>query len=119
MPIDYYKLDAFTKSYIACALWTFVETDGNSSDPDHSELAPHTLALLVKDSEDFQKANAELIGESLDHAGHDFWLTRNGHGAGFWDDNWEESRGEKLNQAAKAYQQLDLYRGDDGLIYAL
>ena len=29
-------------------------------------------------------------GESsiLAQAGHDFWLTRNGHGAGFWDGDW-------------------------------
>lgn len=23
-------------------------------------------------------------------AGHDLWLTRNGHGAGFWDGDWRD-----------------------------
>ncbi len=26
-----------------------------------------------------------LSDDNIEQAGHDFWLTRNGHGAGFWD----------------------------------
>jgi len=33
-------------------------------------------------------------------AGHDFWLTRNGHGAGFWDGDWPET-GDALTEASK------------------
>jgi hypothetical protein len=35
-------------------------------------------------------------------AGHDFWLTRNGHGAGYWDRGLG-ALGERLSDAARAY----------------
>lgn len=50
-------------------------------------------------------------------AGHDFWLTREEHGAGFWDRNLGEL-GDRLTEASKEYGGLiHLYLGDDGLIY--
>ena len=49
-------------------------------------------------------------------AGHDFWLTRNGHGAGFWDRGLGE-RGDRLTNAAHVYGACDLYLGDDGFVY--
>ena len=49
--------------------------------------------------------------------GHDFWLTRNGHGAGFWDrsDCLPEDAGERLTDAAEKYGEVDL-TVDDGVI---
>lgn len=40
--------------------------------------------------------------------GHDFSLTRNGHGAGFWDRGYGES-GELLSKACKPYGSVDVY----------
>ncbi len=51
-------------------------------------------------------------------AAHDFWLTRCGHGAGFWDGDWPEPAATVLDNAAKAFGNVDLYVGDDGQIYA-
>ena len=48
--------------------------------------------------------------------GHDFWLTRNRHGAGFWDRGLEFV-GINLTDAAHAWGEFNLYVGDDGLIY--
>jgi hypothetical protein len=48
-------------------------------------------------------------------AGHDFWLTRNGHGAGFWDRNLG-GIGDKLTKACE-YDECNLYVGDDGKIH--
>jgi hypothetical protein len=50
-------------------------------------------------------------------AGHDFWLTRNGHGAGFWDGDLSEDVGNALTEAAKKFGECHLYVGDDGQIY--
>ena len=33
----------------------------------------------------YSKMKAYLKPESIEQAGYDFWLTRNGHGTGFWD----------------------------------
>jgi len=50
-------------------------------------------------------------------AGHDFWLTRNGHGAGFWDGDWQEPAGAELSKASKAFGEINLYVSDDGKLY--
>lgn len=50
-------------------------------------------------------------------AGHDFALTRNGHGAGFWDGDWPVY-GDLLTKASESFGEIDPYAGDDGLIYS-
>lgn len=51
-------------------------------------------------------------------AGHDFWLTRVGHGAGFWDGDWP-IHGDALTEICKKFGEVDLYVGDDGKIYGM
>lgn len=53
-----------------------------------------------------------------DDAGYDFWLTRCGHGAGFWDRGLGDV-GDKLTDAAQAFKECWLYVGDDGKIYVM
>ena len=49
----------------------------------------------------------------------DLWLTRNRHGAGFWEcDHCDEAQGEALTNASEALGDFELYIGDDGKIYA-
>jgi hypothetical protein len=38
--------------------------------------------------------------ETLERAGHDLWLTRNRHGAGFWDGDWPTEYADELTAAA-------------------
>ena len=33
----------------------------------------------------YSRIQCFLSDDNIEQAGHDFWLTRNGHGAGFWD----------------------------------
>lgn len=47
---------------------------------------------------------------------HDYVLTCNGHGAGFWDRGLGDL-GDRLTDAAHADGEWDLYVGDDGLLY--
>jgi hypothetical protein len=92
------------------------------------DIAPETLARIVADCEAFQAATGELItsdnlerhrGEcTIDEmAGHDFWLTRRGHGCGFWDGDWEEPAATKLTESAHGFGDLDIYVGEDGKLY--
>ncbi len=121
-------LSAFARAYIECALWSSTDGDDTPLDDNYSidDLAPETLAKMQADCEQFEKENAELLtyenclrgGYSTeDNAGHDFWLTRNGHGAGFWDGDWKEPAATQLTDSAHAYGECNLYVGDDGLIY--
>ena len=47
---------------------------------------------------------------------HDFWYTRNGHGAGFWDGDYEN--GEVLTDIADSFGEVSTYEGDDLLLYS-
>lgn len=42
--------------------------------------------------------------------GHDFWFTRNGHGAGFWDGAY--THGDELTEIAKAFGECHLIDGE-------
>lgn len=50
-------------------------------------------------------------------AGHDFALTRNYCGAGFWDGDLPEELGARLTEAAHRAGECWPYLGDDDLIY--
>lgn len=124
---DISKLDGFTRGYIESALWSSTDTsdDGVTVHLDESDadLAPQTLAAMVADCDRFRAENdidaACAAAECNDEqAGHDFWLTRAGHGAGFWDGDWPEPYASELDKASKAFGLFELYIGDDGLIYA-
>ena len=129
-------MDSFTRAYIECALWSSVDYETDEPlDENHDiyDLAPETLNAMIADCADFQQAASALLdeltdprtGENLtaiaadpdDQHGHDFWLTRNGHGAGFWDRGYGPT-GDKLTDLAKAWGSVDLCIGDDGKIYA-
>ncbi len=49
-------------------------------------------------------------------AGHDFYFTRQGHGAGFWDGDWPEVYGDKLTEAAKCYGEFWIDTNEQGEI---
>jgi len=120
----------FLSSYIETALWS--STDGAGVPLDNAkygdtELAPETLARMTADCERFQAEYSKLTS-SLDdsvlrsfppdsHIPHDFWLTRNHHGAGFWDGDYPEPIGKALTDLAHSFGEVDLYVGDDGKFY--
>jgi hypothetical protein len=54
-----------------------------------------------------------MTGEQL---GYDFYLTANGHGAGFWDRGLGEL-GNWLTSIANPYGEMGIYVGDDGFLY--
>jgi hypothetical protein len=114
------KLDRFTQAYIGCALWSSTDDEGEPLDAayDVSDIHPDALAVMVADCADFQSSFAELLDQagSPEQNGHDFWLTRNRHGAGFWDRNYG-AIGTKLTEMAHPYGECDIYVGDDGKLY--
>lgn len=113
-------MDKFLTAYIVAALWS--STDGDKPLDDEktiSDLAPETLAKMKGACEKFQAENAsDLAALDTEQAGHDFWLTQNRHGAGFWDGDYEEKLGERLTNAAHKFPEMELYVGDDGKVYA-
>lgn len=118
----------FRDGYVACALWCGVVSD----DPEATD------SVYGMEREDLtESANAQLVGDadafleneyhdlqaselSMDQAGHDFWLTRNRHGAGFWERAAPHSREhracERLTKASHAYGEMHLILDDNGQV---
>jgi hypothetical protein len=134
------ELGHFMIGYMTAALWSsYNDMDGDPEPLDENyeplDIDADTMLDMASDCDDFLRyntveievyisqhnrrasMNSELRLDALEYAGHDFWLTRNGHGAGFWDRGYGEC-GERLSEAARVYGESDLYVGDDGKIYA-
>lgn len=132
-------MDEFTKAYVISALWLGVEykhgdprsDSDRASDFEPDDIEPETLKEMISDCADFLKANRATIDAAIatgevvygpdfgpmGRAGHDFWLTRNGHGAGFWDGDWPEPMADTLSEAARECGEYSLMMGDAGGIY--
>lgn len=121
------QIDEFTRGYVTCALWLCDESPGSGEwskfDEFFADLSTAALKSMQDDCVTFQGLNAETLALAYEHdaytaarAGHDFWLTRNRHGSGFWDGDLGEA-GDALTTAAHSYGERSLYRGDDKLIY--
>lgn len=122
MKIDIEKV---LTAYIECALWSSTDNaDKSGGEPLDANYTPDDISAeclesMRGDVEDFVEANAELLaksGQSDEQIVHDFWLTRNRHGAGFWDRGLGDI-GRQLTEMSHPYGSCDLSFGDDGLIY--
>ena len=137
-------LEEFLDAYIEAALWSSTdESDDSGGEPldknyGEDDIAPETLVRMRADCLAFlnHRLGGRLIGiaERLEAegkwslpggvecsvmacAGHDLWLTRCGHGCGYWDGDWPKGIAEGLDKLAKEFGEFSLYIGDDGLIY--
>ena len=105
----------FFEAYLDAAVFTD-QPDLPSYDTDNMD--ENSYQEVWDECTDFIVANEHLIGNNYEQAGHDFWLTRNRHGTGFWDR--EEVYGAEaaaaLTEAAHAYGESHLMVDDDGNI---
>jgi hypothetical protein len=60
-----------------------------------------------------ENINYAIEKEGLGGIGHDLWLTRNHHGAGFWDRGYSKECADKLTNAAHSLKEVDLFINDD------
>lgn len=109
-------------SYIETALWSSADQteDGEEIMMEDYEVSEDFKEKARVDISNFinEIREAELLGDlDIEQVAHDFWLTRNGHGTGFWDGDYEKELGKELTKRAEAYGSCNLYLGDDGLVY--
>lgn len=124
------NLAQFIEGYMVAAVWTAHETDGF---PDVDLLADETKQALTAQATEFYNENYSLLDEYNRArvveddapiwvcAGHDLWLTRNGHGAGFWD-RGAGALGDQLTALVghgTKYPQVEVYLGDDLKLYTI
>lgn len=133
--------DACFRAYLECVLWQetlFCEpcAEYGSSRPEECAAGEdfhcgrgYDETFSIDDIDNPQDAETDLRDflvanwrdvRDLDpgQVGHDFCLTRNGHGAGFWDRGLGE-RGERLSDAARVYGEVSLtwFTGPAGNTY--
>ena len=110
----------FHNDYLIAALWSSTDDKGEPLDDNYdiSDIALKSVNTMLAECDDFidycNKLGIDM--DETDHPGHDFWLTRNHHGAGFWDRGLGDL-GDRLTEAAHVYGSVDLYIGYDGRVY--
>ncbi len=156
--------DPFTKAYLEAMFWTnewdgvddgdatkddlngfsrlCEDEDGDTfvkHDYGYYDISEEALDRMVAECDKFQELAGDFILNNETQAGHDFWLTREGCGTGFWDrELW---RGEKvkdgvdgdyttwkpaeydttiqdyLTELSRAFKESYMYVGEDDKLY--
>lgn len=105
-------LDKMVHAYLHAALWTS-ELDSNYDIP---EIDDDSISKAVSDCKRFIEMAGDLLnGLDAGNVGHDFWLSRNGFGSGFYDRNLGEI-GEKLYSLSKTFNEKNVFE-EDGKIF--
>lgn len=123
------KIDRFTRAYLEAALWTSDPNPGSGQWFEHDDwtianIDPAAIQEAIDDCIDFREANSADLDEVSDtyhvddtQHGHDFFLSRNGHGAGFFDRGYGDL-GDRLQEAARVYGTHDAFdQLENGIIY--
>jgi hypothetical protein len=128
--------DEFLRGYLECAVWSGTDPVEETPldedygyediDPAWREVAREDCAVFCRNNAIKLKEFGELTDRSAADLGHDFWLTRSGYGAGFWDrymdaeSGWNRDRaktlGDDLSEASKVYGERNLMPIGQGLI---
>lgn len=121
------QFDQFLTGYTAALYWSSTdERDGETVNLDDCMTSTQADDHCRAEAADFFRTYyadlteaAHRPGYSLELAGRDFALTRNRHGAGFWDGDLPEELGARLTEAAHRAGECWPYLGDDDLIYIM
>lgn len=125
---EFYQL---TLGYVGCLKWSSTDTYKGVEDTslEGFDMSKEAWAKSADDCRAFYTAHRADVAEAAaqfssavdrtgyGHVGHDFWLTRNGHGAGFWDGDLPEALGRRLTQASMDAGEVSPYIGDDGRVH--
>jgi hypothetical protein len=103
--------------YLHAALWT----EGLDGEFDIKHFSPSAMTRAKSDVDSFVKQAKGLLSNlTPEMIGHDFWLTRNHHGAGFWDRGYDKDIADKLTDISQTFKEINLEVGDgDNKIYFL
>jgi hypothetical protein len=84
----------------------FTETGDTDQPEPGAELDEDFIRESIVDCMSFfSRIACYLSDDQVTHAGHDFWLTRNGHGAGFWDGDCT-AYGEMFTKISTGYGEV-------------
>lgn len=119
---------AFVAAYLSAALWAETVPPAHENDDEGgsfefhnfgpNDIAPLAKRAAIRDCLLFIGTNDLLLLKAgmPEENGYDFWLTRQHHGAGFWDRGYGKA-GLALTEAAQVYSSLNLHIGADDMIH--
>lgn len=118
------SLNDFTRAYLTAALWTSDPNPGSGEWFEHDEycianIEEKSLLYAIDECALFMERNrADLEQAGTDKQnGHDFWLSRNGHGTGFFDRPYAAEVCDHLQMSARGFGESFVYLGEDKRIY--
>ena len=104
-------LDQFLDAVFKAALWSTTDDKDKPLDQSYSvdDFDPEAKEIITTHAKSFwYRTYFYLSNEgSASELGHDFWLTSQGHGSGFWDGDWP-TYGEMFTKLAQHYPTMDL-----------
>ena len=118
-------INKILNAYLCCALWSSLDDNDENFDSNYSatDFTENFINKSVADINHFLKLVDDAnLTESLkqwddEQIGHDLWLTRNGHGSGFWDRNFKD--GDEIADLVGVgtdFMEINLYATDDDKI---
>jgi hypothetical protein len=115
--VEYHDIDDILKHYLEAALWTN-EGDEGFEDKTIYDFSEESTNNAKNEIEWFVKSAGKYINDISDESiGHDIWLTRNGHGTGFWDRGYSDKKTTLFNHLCDILGSADAYVGDDEKVY--
>jgi hypothetical protein len=89
------------------------------------DFSDESLDRAESDCVEFFNRIEDLIGRARrfansSHIAYDFWLTRQGHGAGFWDGDYADETddvGDELSKVAAEFGECYIVIGEDGQLH--
>ena len=139
MTIANLDMDALVEAYLEAAAWSSSAHTGEGDEDDERPLDDVMAEREIdwtdsakkharKVCEDFVALAFEICGEKIfdrfargqwtieECVGHDFWLTRMGHGAGFWD-RGIKPEGDQLTKVADLFGEDDYTYVENGAVH--
>jgi hypothetical protein len=131
------ELKTFIRSYIETALWSSSAGDAENESvgcldaPEFSDyvFTVDSLKRIIGDCRQFMASDLYICAvvdlvdlkdknrdEAIEQVAYDFWLTRNRHGAGFWDGDYPKELGKALTEFANSFGTVNVIP-DNGKFY--
>jgi hypothetical protein len=114
--------DEMLKGYLEAAIWLAEFNEDGDGDYYIDDVSDYSIKSSKKDIKQFiercilhgyiEDLTNKMSGSSI---GHDFWLTRNGHGAGFWDRDLGDL-GDNLTTICEDFGTRNCFVEDDNKI---
>lgn len=127
VPVDRTRLGPFVDGYIEAALWSSHDAFDDSIEfldekYDTGDIEEATLLQMVRDCVAFYWRCRAILEDCYERgdisqaeAGHCFWLSRNGHGAGFFDKGHQQ-HWDILQNNARGFGEFDLWVNEDNQV---